>query len=235
MRIAIVGGTGKGGSGLGARWATAGHDVVIGSRDAERARGKATELAAHLSNVRVSGMSNADAVRGADVVVLAVPANGLATTLPDIKDACRGKVVISTVVPLTFGGGRLFTPPAQGSSAEEAQELLGGEARVIAAFQHIAAHELSAGEHPAPVQEVAFDGMIAGRELVCRDHPIECDLLHCGGDAEAKGVVGELAGSVGLRPVDAGPLSNAGPIEGITAVLATINRRYKLKNSGIKI
>ena len=212
MRIAIVGGTGKEGSGLGARWATAGHDVMIGSRDAERARVKAAELAAHLSSGKVTGMSNADAVRAADVVVLAVPANGLAVTLPDIKDACRAKVVISTVVPLTFGGGRLFTPPAQGSSAEEAQELLGAEARVIAAFQHIAAHELSAG-----------------------DHPIECDLLHCGGDADAKRVVGELAGSIGLRAVDAGPLSNAGPIEGITAILATINRRYKLKNSGIKI
>ena len=212
MRIAIVGGTGKEGSGLGARWATAGHDVMIGSRDAERARGKAAELAARVSSGKVTGMSNADAVRAADVVVLAVPANGLAGTLPDIKDACRGKVVISTVVPLTFGGGRLFTPPAQGSSAEEAQELLGAEARVIAAFQHIAAHELSAG-----------------------DHPIECDLLHCGGDADAKRVVGELAGSIGLRAVDAGPLSNAGPIEGITAILATINRRYKLKNSGIKI
>ncbi len=212
MRIAIVGGTGKEGSGLGARWASAGHEVLIGSRDAERARGKAAELAARVPTARVSGMSNADAVRAADIVVLAVPANGLATTLPDVKDACRGKIVVSTVVPLTFGGGRLFTPPAQGSSAEEAQELLGGEARVIAAFQHIAAHELSAG-----------------------DHAIECDLLHCGGDAEAKRVVAELAASMGLRAVDAGPLGNAGPIEGITAILATINRRYKLKNSGIKI
>ena len=121
-------------------------------------------------------------------------------------------MVISTVVPLTFGGGRLFTPPSQGSSAEEAQELLGPEARVIAAFHHIAAHELQAG-----------------------DHPIECDLLYCGGDAEAKKVVAELGASIGLRPVDAGGLGNAGPLEGITAVLATINRRYKLKNSGIKI
>src|SRR4029453_11757818 len=105
MRIAIVGGTGKEGSGLGARWATAGHDVMIGSRDAERARGKAAELAARVSSGKVTGMSNADAVRAADVVVLAVPANGLTGTMPDIKDACRGKVVISTVVPLTFGGG----------------------------------------------------------------------------------------------------------------------------------
>jgi NADPH-dependent F420 reductase len=212
MRIAIVGGTGKEGSGLGLRWAMAGHEIVIGSRDPARARAKAAELAARAPAARVSGMSNADAVKAAEVVALALPANGLQTTLPDVTDACRGKIVISTVVPLTFGGGRLFTPPAQGSSAEEAQELLGPDARVIAAFHHIAAHELQAG-----------------------DHPIECDLLHCGGDAEAKKLVAELGASIGLRAVDAGPLSNAGAVEGITAVLATINRRYKLKNSGIKI
>jgi len=119
---------------------------------------------------------------------------------------------VSTVVPLTFGGPRLYTPPPQGSAAEEAQELLGPEARVVAAFHHIAAHELAAGEHD-----------------------IECDLLVCGGDADAKRVVSDLGTSMGLRAVDVGPLSNAGPLEGITAVLASINRRYKLKNSGIKI
>ena len=212
MRIAIVGGTGKEGSGLGIRWAQAGHEVLIGSRDAERARGKAAELAARAPGARVSGLGNADAVAAADLVVLAVPANGLATTLPEVREACRGKVVVSTVVPLTFGGGRLFTPPPQGSSAEEAQEILGPEAKVVAAFHHIAAHELSAG-----------------------DHDIECDLLLCGGDQEAKRIVSELGASMGLRPVDVGGLGNAGPLEGITAVLATINRRYKLKNSGIKI
>ncbi len=212
MRIGIVGGTGKEGSGLGLRWARAGHEVIIGSRDAERARAKAAELTAAAPGARVSGMPNREAVAAADVVVLAVPANGLGPTLPDITDACRGKVVISTVVPLTFGGGRLFTPPPQGSSAEEAQALLGPEARVVAAFHHIAAHELAAGEHP-----------------------IDCDLLLCGGDSEAKKLVAELGASMGLRAVDVGALTNAGPLEGITAVLATINRRYKLKNSGIKI
>ena len=118
---------------------------------------------------------------------------------------------MSTVVPLTFGGPRLFTPPAVGSSAEEAQALL-PDAKVVAAFHHIAAHELSE-----------------------TDHPIECDLLTCGGDADAKGVVAELGKAMGLRTLDVGALSNAGPVEGITAILATINRRYKLKNSGIKI
>jgi 8-hydroxy-5-deazaflavin:NADPH oxidoreductase len=158
MDIAILGGTGKEGAGLGARWALAGHAILIGSRD-----------------------------------------------------ACRGKVVVSTVVPLTFGGPRLFTPPPAGSSAEEAQLLL-PDAKVVGAFHHIAAHELSATEHE-----------------------LECDLLVCGGDAAAKEVAMGLGREMGLRPLDAGPLTNAGPVEGITAVLATINRRYKLKNSGIKI
>ena len=160
----------------------------------------------------MDGKSNRDAAAAAEVVVLTVPATGLSATLPELREVCRGKVVVSTVVPLTFGGGRLFTPPRQGSAAEEAQEILGAEARVVAAFHHIAAHELSAG-----------------------DHAIECDLLLCGGDAEAKKLVADLGASMGLRPVDVGALTNAGPIEGITAVLATINRRYKLKNSGIKI
>jgi predicted dinucleotide-binding enzyme len=83
---------------------------------------------------------------------------------------------------------------------------------VVASFHHIAAHELAAG-----------------------DHDIECDLLMCGGDADAKRLVTELGTSMGLRAVDVGGLGNAGPSEGITAVLATINRRYKLKGSGIKI
>ena len=212
MRIGILGGTGKEGAGLAQRWALGGHEVIIGSRDAERARAKAAELSGLAGNAAMTGMSNLDAARAATVVVLTLPATGLAATLVPLKDACRGKVVISTVVPLTFGGGRLFTPPPQGSSAEEVQELLGAEARVVAAFHHIAAHELSATEHA-----------------------IECDLLLCGGDAEAKKAVGELAHSMGLRAVDVGALTNAGPLEGITAVLATINRRYKLKNSGIKI
>jgi NADPH-dependent F420 reductase len=212
MRIGILGGTGKEGAGLAQRWALGGHEVIIGSRDAERARAKAAELSALAGSAAMAGMSNLDAASAATVVVLTLPATGLTATLVPLKEACRGKVVISTVVPLTFGGGRLFTPPPQGSSAEEVQELLGAEARVVAAFHHIAAHELSATEHA-----------------------IECDLLLCGGDAEAKKVVGELAHTMGLRAVDVGALTNAGPLEGITAVLATINRRYKLKNSGIKI
>ena len=211
MNIAILGGTGKEGAGLATRWALAGHSIIIGSRDAERARAKATELRDVTHKLPIVGHTNSEAAELGEVVVVALPAAGLGNTLPEVRAACRGKVVVSTVVPLTFGGPRLFTPPAAGSSAEEAQALL-PDAKVIAAFHHIAAHELSDSEVP-----------------------IECDLLLCGQDAAAKAIVTELGRSMGLRAVDCGPLTNAGPLEGITALLATINRRYKIKDAGIKI
>src|SRR5215467_11040498 len=165
MNIAILGGTGKEGAGLATRWALVGHSIIIGSRDAERAKTKAAELREQTQKLTIIGEPNAEAARLGSVVVIALPAQGLR---PDAK--------------------------------------------IVAAFHHIAAHELSEMERP-----------------------IECDLLLCGGDAAAKETVGELGRSLGLRPIDVGGLSNAGPLEGITAVLATINRRYKLKNSGIKI
>ena len=143
MRIAIVGGTGKEGSGLGFRWATAGHDDRHRLARRRAGAGKAAELAAtsarrprqrHVQRRRREGGGRGRAGAARE--------RTCGRHSPRSRDACRGKVVISTVVPLSFGGGRLFTPPAQGSSAEEAQELLGPEARVVAAFHHIAAHEL---------------------------------------------------------------------------------------------
>jgi NADPH-dependent F420 reductase len=211
MNIAILGGTGKEGAGLALRWAQAGHSIIIGSRDAERARAKATELRERAHKLPIVGHTNLEAAELGEIIVVALPATGLAATLPELRAATGTKVVVSTVVPLTFGGPRLFTPPAAGSSAEEVQALL-PEARVVAAFHHIAAHELAE-----------------------TDHAIECDLLLCGGDAGAKEVVTTLGVSLGLRVIDVGALANAGPVEGITALLATINRRYKLKNSGLKI
>jgi len=211
VNIAILGGTGKEGAGLAVRWARLGHSIIIGSRDAERARTKAAELRDAAHAIPIVGHTNAEAAALGEIVVVALPAAGLSNTLPEVRQACRGKVVVSTVVPLTFGGPRLFTPPAAGSSAEEVQGLL-PEARVVAGFHHIAAHELSDAAHP-----------------------IDCDLLICGQDTTAKETVTQLGRSMGLRVLDVGALSNAGPLEGITAVLATINRRYKLKNSGIEI
>lgn len=211
MNIAILGGTGKEGAGLGARWALAGYGIIIGSRDDERAKAKAVELREATQKLTIVGHTNTEAAELGEVVVVALPANGLGATLPHLAQACQGKIVVSTVVSLTFNGPRLFTPPPAGSSAEEVQALLPG-ARVVAAFQHIAAHELA--------------------DLA---QPIDCDLLICGDDAAAKQVVSDLGTSMGLRGLDAGPLANAGPLEGVTALLATINRRYKKKNAGIRI
>lgn len=211
MKVAILGGTGPEGAGLGLRWALAGHEVIVGSRVAGRAEATAAKLGAGARGASIHGMTNRDAAGTAAVVVLALPAQGLAATLPELKEACRGKPVVSAVVPLTFGGPRLFTPPPTGSAAEEAQALLGPEARVVAAFHHIAAHALTS------------------------DHPIDCDLLLCGDDPAAKETVAELGKCLALRVLDVGPLTNAGPLEGIAALLATINRRYKIKNAGMKI
>ena len=212
MKIAILGGTGKEGAGLGRRWAQIGHEIVIGSRDAERARAKAGELNDVVGKESAIGMTNPEASAAGEMVVVALPYAGLSQTLPEMKDACRGKVVVSTVVPLSFGGPRLFSPPPIGSAAEEVQALLGAETRVVAAFHHIAAHE-----------------------LVTLEHVIDCDLLFCGDDPGAKRVVADLGTSMGLRVLDVGPLTNASLLEGITALLATINRRYKVQISGIRI
>ena len=211
MKLAILGGTGPEGAGLASRWALAGHDIIIGSRDAGRAQATAAELGARAPGASILAMTNRDAAAAAAVVVLTLPAHGLSATLPGLREACRGKPVVSAVVPLTFGGARLFTPPPAGSAAEEAQALLGPEAKVVAAFHHIAAHALAS------------------------EHPIDCDLLLCGDDPSAKATVAELGQSLGLRAFDVGPLANAGPLEGITALLATINRRYKVKTAGIRI
>lgn len=211
MTIAILGGTGKEGTGLAARWALADHEVIVGSRQPARAEARARELRARTGRSAIRGLGNAEAAREGEVVVLTLPAAGLATTLPPLRETCRGKVVVSTVVALDFTGPRLFTPPPLGSSAEEAQALL-PEARVVAAFHHIAAQELEA-----------------------TDQPIDCDLLLCGDDEAAKGTVAALGTSMGLRPIDVGPLSNAGPLEGLTALLVAINRRYRRKGAGIRI
>lgn len=212
MKIAILGGTGPEGAGLGLRWAQAGHDIIIGSRVKDNALARANELNQKIGSSRVTGRTNLEAANAGEIVVLAIPYAGLASLLPEIKPACQSKVVVSSVVPLTFGRGRLFTPPPAGSAAEEAQQLLGPGARVVAGFHHIAADA-----------------------LLSPTHPIQCDLLIAGDHKDAKELVAQLGRDIGLRVLDAGPLSNAGPLEGITALLATLNRNYKTRHTGIGI
>ena len=216
-RIAVIGGTGPQGKGLGYRFARHGHSVVLGSRAVEKAATVAAQVAERLDGVEgageVSGAANADACDGADVVLLAVPYEGhdeLVATLP-----LAGRVVVSCVNPLAFdkaGPYGRVVDGGEGSAAESAQRIA-PEAPVVGAFHHVS----------APV-------LWGDREFLSDE-----DVLVCGDSAEAKQVVIELARCVtGRDGVDAGRLRLARQLEPLTAVLISINKRYKT-HSGVRI
>ena len=212
-RIAVMGGTGPQGKGLGYRFAKHGHTVVLGSRAAEKALAAADEVNARLSSPTVTGAANADACAEADVVLLAVPYDGhddLVVTLP-----LAGKTVISCVNPLAFDKqgphGRVIDG-GEGSAAESAQRIA-AEATVVGAFHHVSAKNLWSDEEYL-------------------DHE---DVLVCGDSAEGKAVAIELARSVtGRDGIDSGKLRLARQLEPLTAVLISINKAYKTQ-SGIRI
>lgn len=213
-RIAVVGGTGPQGRGLGYRLARAGHPVVLGSRDAGRAAAAAEKLRA-LPGVAapIDGASNEDAVRGAEIVLLAVPYQGHAELVASLADALAGKLIISCINPLGFDkGGPYGLSVEAGSAAEEAAGLV-PSATVVGAFHHLAAPLLL-----DPEADLSHD-----------------DVLVCGDDADAKARVLALASDVtGGRAVDAGRLRLAAQLEPLTAVLISVNKRYKTR-SGVAL
>jgi NADPH-dependent F420 reductase len=210
--IAIIGGTGPQGKGLAYRLARAGHQVVLGSRSAERAAEAATELAARVDGSgSVTGAANAEAAAGADVVLLAVPYDGHDELVASLREAVRGKIVISCVNPLGFDKRGAFGLTVEAGSAAESAAALLPDSTVVGAFHHLSAVTL------------------------IKDTPLPEDVLVCGDDTEAKAVVIELARAVTGRPgVDAGKLRLARQLEPRTAVLISINRTYKT-HSGIRV
>ena len=212
MNLAFIVGTGPEGKGLAYRFALAGHELVIGSRSRERGETAAREVAERVPNATVRGADNADAAREGTVVVLTVPFAAQADTLPALREALDGKIVISTAVPLSFEGGKpAMLSVAEGSAAEQAQALLPG-ARVVGAFQNLGAAKLWEG-----------------------DASLEQDVIVCADDADAKRDVTALAEQIrGVRVVDGGPLASSRYVEGITALLVNINRRYKTL-AGVRI
>ena len=212
VKIAVLGGTGKEGSGLALRWAAAGYDVTLGSRELEKAQRAAAELNATLGQDIVRGMTNRDAAAQADVVVVTVPYAAHAATIESVKDVAQGKVLVDVTVPLDPQNVRRVKMPAAGSASVEAQQLLGERVKVVAAFQNISAEHL--------------------RSL---DHDIECDVLVCGNDKDAKQQVIELAQAARIQAWDAGPIENAVVVEGLTSVLINLNIKHKVKASGIRI
>jgi 8-hydroxy-5-deazaflavin:NADPH oxidoreductase len=214
--ISILGGTGHEGMGLAMRWAKAGHGVIIGSRAAEKAEAAAAELnregAAYPLWVTVRGMDNLAAATAGEVVALTVPYSAHAAILETVKEAVQGKTFIDVTVPLVPPKvSRVQMPPA-GSASQEAQDLLGPQVKVVTAFQNISAEHL---RDP--------------------DHAIDCDVLVCSDDKDARALVIQLAADAGMKAWDAGPLANAVVVEGLTSVLIGLNIRHKVKASGIKI
>jgi NADPH-dependent F420 reductase len=207
--IAVIGGTGPQGKGLAYRWARHGHRVVLGSRSAERARDAAAEITARVPDAQVSGGTNEEAAAGADVVVLAVPYEGHDELVAGLAGSLAGRIVVSCVNPLGFDKQGPYGLDVPGGSAAETAAALVPEARLVGAFHHVSAPSLW-GE---------------------KDYLDHEDVLVCGDDADAKAVVGELARAVTSRDgVDAGRLRMARQLEPWTAVLISINKRYKTRS-----
>lgn len=211
MKIGIVGGTGREGRGLAVRWAKAGHDVFIGSRQAEKGTRKAAELSEEFG-VSVEGADNLTICDRAELIFVTVPYGAHRATFDSIKDAVGDKIVVDITVPLKPPKVRSVNLPEGTAAALEARTYLRDGARLVAALHHISSEHLS---DP--------------------DYSFDCDVLVCGDDKEARADVISLVSDLGLRGIDAGVLKNAVALESMTPVLLHINRRYKVVGSGIRI
>ena len=211
MKIGIVGGTGREGRGLAVRWAKAGHDVFIGSRQAEKGAAKAAEFGEEFG-VSLQGADNVAACEHAELIVVTVPYGAHRPTFESIKDAIGDKIVVDITVPLQPPKVRSVNLPEGQAAALEARSYLPDGTRLVAALHHISSEHLSDPSH-------RFD----------------CDVLVCGDDKEARATVISVISDLGLRGVDAGVLKNAIALESLTPVLLHINRRYKSVGSGIRI
>jgi 8-hydroxy-5-deazaflavin:NADPH oxidoreductase len=211
LTLGLLGGTGPQGRGLALRLAAAGHQVLLGSRNAERAVSVVADLLAG-RDLPVRGVANAEAAAGADVVFLVFPFEGQVTMLPGLADAIGDKLVVDVINPLGWderGAFPLDVP--EGSAAEQAQALL-PRARVVSAFHH------------APP-----------RVLVDLERECDTDVLVAGDDPDDRATVIELADQIpGSRGIDAGPLRQSRQLEGFTAVIVSVNRRYRI-NAGVRI
>jgi NADPH-dependent F420 reductase len=212
MRIGIIGGTGREGRGLALRWARAGHQVLVGSREAGRAVEKAAELSAMAAGgPRIEGGSNEDAARAGEVAVLAVPYPAHGETLRGLRQALAGRILIDITVPLAPPRVTRVSLPAGGAAALEAQALLDPTTRVVAALHHLSSAHLG--------------------DLT---HTPDCDVLVCGDDEGARTTAIALCTDLGVRALDAGVLQNAVALESLTPVLLHLNRRYST-NAGLRI
>lgn len=212
VSIAILGGTGKEGKGLAYRWAKAGYQVHIGSRSEDKAIIEANKIKDMLGAEKsVDGMSNLDAAREAQIVVVTVPYSAHRETLESVKDELKGKILIDVTVPLVPPKVSTVQMPPAGSAAQEAKAIVGEDVQVCAAFQNIS------------------------HEHLLDDADVECDVLVTGTSKEARAETIKLVEAAGLRGWDAGPIENSVVVEGLTSVLININKKYGSTHAGIRI
>ncbi|MBH66822.1 MAG: NADPH-dependent F420 reductase [Rhodospirillaceae bacterium] len=210
--IGIIGGSGALGAGLAKRWARAGHQVVIGSRDYHRAEIAAEKLNKEAGINSIRGQSNLPAAEASEIVVLTVPFSNQMSTLEIIATALSGKILVDVTVPLVPPKVRTVHIPEGGSCAKAAQQFLGNDVRVVSAFQSVAATHLDDLEHK-----------------------IDCDVLVCGNDPEARELVVRLAADADMKAWHAGVIANSIISEAMTSALIFMNNRYKIDGAGIKI
>ncbi len=208
--IAVLGGTGKEGPGLAMRWAKVGYQIIIGSRQAEKAERVAGELNESLGIDTIKGLQNEDAAREADISVLTVIATAQQPAVNSLKDALKGKIMVDATARIDFRDPK---PPAPPSAAVIAQEILGEDVIVVAAYQNVPAHALK-------------------KNL---GSTIDTDVMICADDVPAAEQVIEMTEAAGMNAFYAGGLSNAVTVEGLTAILISMNKYYGSKTASISI
>jgi NADPH-dependent F420 reductase len=208
--VAVVGGTGHLGAAIARRLALAGHQVIVGSRDAARAVDAAARLSEGLS-MPIRGAANSEAAREASIVIVAVPFASQAQVLAEIRPNVAGKIVVDTTVPLMPPKVMRVQLPPEGSAAQIAQKLLGDGVKVVSAFHNVSAHKLAT------------------------DQEVDCDVLVFGDDKDARAQVIELVNACRLRGLHAGALANSAAAEALTSLLIFINKQYSVDGAGIRI
>ena len=211
MKIALLGGTGDIAEGLVLRWSKAGHEIFIGSRSDEKAKGIAGEYIEKLNELgiesKIQGMPNADAAKEAEVIIISIPPEHAAATVAQIKDSFTDQIVVTPVVAMERHEDKsfVFNPPTQGSSALEIREVLPDSVKLVSAYHNLPAKELSKIE-----EELDYDVVI------------------CGDDEEAKEVVKKLTEDMpNMKVLDAGPLKLSAMIEAITPLIVNLNVKHK--------
>ena len=211
--IGIIGGTGKEGKGLAFRWIRAGYHVIIGSRTQEKAEAAVQDLLELVPEATgsLSAALNEEAAQQADIIILTVPYAHHIEMVNFLKPLIKGKILVDVTVPLVPPKVSMVQMPPEGSASMQAQQILGDEAEVVAAFQNISFENLLEEDTPA------------------------CDILVCGRKRDAREMVLTLIESADMVGWDAGYLENSMVVEGLTSILIGLNKKHKVKSSGIKI